>query len=266
MFGKTFKARLAAAAMVLASSAVHAGPQVFFGSDPAAGGVFPTDAANPVLQAQAAFEAQVVVTKREAFTSSTPGFIGATGNSTALFGGAGNTLTQDVLPDSPPPVGARIVSGPAANGRFNTTGGNASGAWIQSDWDFTLNLTERVNAFAFFGTDFGDFGGKLSIELLDGGLRVADNVFLNTDGSDLAIGGDDGSLLFFGYAADELLFNRIVFTVTQSSTEPDTLGFDDLRVGNLREPTGTVPEPGSLTLAGLALFAAGWARRSKQAC
>lgn len=264
-FGSAWRTGLVAATLVLGALAAQAAPLTFFGSDPGAGGVFPVDATNPALQAQAAFEAQVDVTKREAFTSSTTGFIGVTGNSTPVFGNTG-TLTQVAIA-IPPPAGARIVSGPGANGRFNTTDGSASGAWIQTDWNFTLNIGQQVGAFAFFGTDFGDFDGGLAIELFDGGKSIATNVFLDAAGLPFATGPGNGSLLFFGYASD-VLFDRIVFTITQpAGGNVDTLGFDDLRVGNLRQttPPGTVPEPGSLALAGLALFAAGWARKARPA-
>ncbi len=261
-FGKTCRTGLAAVALTLGVCAAQAAPLTFFGSDPGAVGVFPADAENPARQAQAAFEAQVDVAKREAFTSSTTGFIGVTGNSTPVFGGT-DTLTQVAIANLPL-AGARIISGPQVNGRFNTTDGSALGAWIQTDWNFTLNIGQQVGAFAFFGTDFGDFDGGLAIELFDGNTSKAANVFLDAAGRPFATGPGNGSLLFFGYASD-VLFDRIVFTITQpAGGETDTLGFDDIRVGNLK-PSGTVPEPGSLALAGLALFAAGWARKARPA-
>jgi hypothetical protein len=98
------------------------------------------------------------------------------------------------------------------------------------------------------------------------------NVFTDGTGGALSLGrtgttADDGSLLFFGFASD-VLFDRIVFKVGQAPGtvvgDWDYLGFDDIMVGNLRNGTGgTVPEPGSLALVGLALFAAGWARKAQ---
>ena len=80
-------------------------------------------------------------------------------------------------------------------------------------------------------------------------------------------GTNSGSVLFFGFATDEYKFDRLEFKITQTGTNPlafDTLGFDDLRVANLRASINGAPEPGSLALAGLALFAAGWARRAQR--
>jgi hypothetical protein len=265
-FGKACRAGLAAAALMLGSFAAQAAPLTFFGSDAGAGGKFPTDATNPAVAAQAAFEAQVAVTKSEAFTSSSAGSIRGAANSTPIFGGGAGTLTQvDPNTDASNLLGAVIKSGNEAFGRFNTTGGSASGAWIETDWTFTVNIGERVGAFAFFGTDFGDFDGGLAIELFDGANSVATNVFLD-NGQPFVTGPGSGSLLFFGYVADVgKLFDRIEFRISQAGGF-DTLGFDDLRVGHLRAPpTGTVPEPGSLALAGLALFAAGWARKARAA-
>ncbi len=266
-FGKACKAGLAAATLMLGVFAAHAAPLTFFGSDPGAGGVFPADAMNPTLVAQAAFQAQLDLAsiKKEDFTSSTAGSIRETSNSTPIFGGGASTLTQvDPNTDATNLLGAVIKSGNEAFGRFNTTGGNASGAWIETDWTFTVNIGDRVDAFAFFGTDFGDFDGGLAIELFDGANSVAANVFRDAAGQAFVTGPGSGSLLFFGYASD-VRFDRIEFTVSQAGGF-DTLGFDDLRVGNLRAPpTGNVPEPGSLALAGLALFAAGWSRKARPA-
>lgn len=272
-FGSACRTGLVAATLVLGALAAEAAPLTFFGSDPGASGKFPVDAANPALQAQAAFEAQVDVTKREAFAalpaaSSPTGSIRETSNSTPIFGGGASTLTQvDPNTENTNLLGAVIMSGNEASGRFNTTGSSATGAWIETDWTFTVNIGERVGAFAFFGTDFGDFDGGLAIELFNGANSVATNVFLDANRQAFVTGPGSGSLLFFGYVADVgTLFDRIEFRVSQTGGF-DTLGFDDLRVGNLRQttPPGTVPEPGSLALAGLALFATGWARKARPA-
>lgn len=265
-FAAACRTGLAAAALTVGTFAAQAAPLTFFGSDPAAGGVFPS-AKDPetslALLAQTAFAAQVVATGTETFEASTPGFIGATGNRTPVFGGG--TLRQ-TSPDSASDLaGAEVKFGSAESGRFNTTGGSATGRWIETDWNFTLDIGQRVGAFAFFGTDFGDFDGRLAIELFDGLTRVAANVFLDATDQPLVTGPGDGSLLFFGYASD-VLFDRIEFRISQAAGTFDTLGFDDIRVGNLRQvspPPGNVPEPGSLVLAGLALLAAAWARRAR---
>lgn len=281
-FGNLIRAALAASAM--AAMAAQAAPLYFFGNAPTAGAVFPTDPASadyaPVTKRNE-FLTAVETTGNESFEASAPGFISSTANQLTVFGTG--TLLSQAQPTGQPYLGATVMNGTSSNGRFNTTGGAASGRWIQTDSNFTITLGAAVGAFGFYGTDFGDFAGGLQIALYDAaGDLIDDNVFTDSGNAPLqprlanTQDSQDGSLLFFGYAS-ERLFSRIVFSINQSSTpndDPnlppipmrDILGFDDMVLGNLRTttpPTG-VPEPGSLALAGLALFAAGWARKTQR--
>lgn len=275
MFEKSIKLGFAALTIALGMSAAQASPLYFFGNLPTAGGAFPSDPASPPRQSQADFLAAVNVVSTQNFEAATPGALAGINygfsNSMPIFGNG--TLTQEPLPEeSPRPYnGATVKSGPSSNGRFNTTDGNASGRWIESDWSFTINVGTDVGAFGFYGTDFNDFLGELVIELYDGDTLVEDNAFTDEAGVPLqprepgSTTALNGSLLFFGYAST-ISFDRIVFHIGQPTTGPlDTLGFDDIIVGNLRDiPPGSVPEPGSLALAGLALVAAGWARQAQR--
>lgn len=266
------KACLAAVTLLAVASLAQATPTYYFGNLPDAGGVFPTDTNSPPLAVQAAFNGAVDVTLTETFESRAVGSLNGaayTPKNQMEVLGAGNLLSQTLPPGLPNEIGAAVKSGAQANGRFNTTGGAASGKWLETDWDFIITLATKVEAFAFFGTDFGDFDGNLKIALYDGNTLIDDNVFTDGNNNPLEPRGtgnvaQNGSLLFFGYSSS-VKFDKIVFDITQPAVgQLDYLGIDDLRVGNLKAVTNPTPEPGSLALAGLALFAAGWARRARR--
>lgn len=280
VFGNMFKSGLAAAALALVATAAQATPQYFFGNLPTAGGLFPSDSLSPPRVAQGNFMSAVEVTGTQTVESATPGALSGApynfSNSMSIF--SGGTLRQTQPEESPRAYnGVTVKSGSSSQGRFNTTGGAATGRWIESDWSFTIDVGSNVGAFGFYGTDFADFMGALVIELYAGNTLVEDNAFTDAAGAPVqprsaneTLAAQNGSLLFFGYASSTT-FDRIVFKIGQQDTGPlDTLGFDDIVVGNLKAgvtpPPGPnpAPEPGSLALAGLALVAAGWARRAQR--
>ncbi|MDP2008237.1 MAG: PEP-CTERM sorting domain-containing protein [Rubrivivax sp.] len=287
-FGKLFSLAAGTVAAVCFAAAAQAEPLYFFGNGPTTLGQFPTDPAGPNYEPVTKYEAflaAVAVGSTQDFENSPVTAISNSDNALGVFGTG--TLTQS-QPAFPPYRGAEVRNGAGSNGRFNTTGlEGAAGGWLQTDSSFTIDLgSTSVGAFGFFGTDFGDFTGNLQIAIYaaDGEL-IDGNIFTANDANDpLALrdtsimDSQDGSLIFFGYASDRL-FSKLVFTVGQTSTpgaagEPptlgrDILGFDDLMIGNLRTvtpppPPNPTPEPGSLVLVGLALFAAGWARKTQQ--
>ncbi len=246
---------------------------------PAATGNFPTGCPDANLascapvNARGLFDDQVAVTLTETFETRTVGQLSGSSyvppNVMTVFG-SGNTLSQ-AAPIGDGLLRGRVREGTTQFGRFNTTNGALSGRWFETDSAFTIDLAAEVDALGFYGTDFGDFSGSLSIALydVDGNTvtLVQQNVFTSASGGSLPLGNQDGSLLFFGFASD-VKFNRAVLSITQGSgiTSVDFLGFDDIVVGNLRNGGGTnpAPEPGSLALVGLALFAASWARKTQR--
>ena len=125
---------------------------------------------------------------------------------------------------------------------------------------FTIEFSKAISAFAFFGTDIGDFDGTLYMEMYrNGALQTTLTV---RDGSKPAQNGNE--LLFYGFASPDVAYDKIVFR-TKSPGGNDVFGFDDFwaaDAGQLVTPTPT-PEPGSLALVGLALAAAGLMRRRK---
>ena len=282
-FGNMIRQSVLALACVLVPLAASAAP-VYFGNSGKAGGVVPSNcpdennAACAAVNARDSFLKAIDVTGEESFSSSALGFISGSSNLLQVFG-PGSQLSQ-AAPDFPY-AGALVTAVSGTDGRFNTTpvsSLNPLPQWLETDSKFIITLAEAVGAFGFYGTDFGDFQGTLRVKFIfgyDGDSSTADDleVSIGTDGDPLyPVSGDNGSLVFFGYASSRL-FQRIEFSIDQF-VDPETgevfrdgLGFDDMVIGNLKTttpPPNPMPEPGSLALAGLALLAAGSARRRRR--
>jgi len=172
------------------------------------------------------------------------------------FAGSAGAITANLVGN----IGQQVV-GMSEAGRFNTTAGGSQYWRVDStsNGSFSINFSRSISAFGFYATDVGDFGGVLSLDL----TRSADNVIETllvrpqNSGSNIA----SGSLLFFGFADQNSEYSRVTFRSTGTLSTPDYFGFDDFVVadrGQIRVPTPPtgIPEPGSLALVGLALFAA----------
>lgn len=196
------------------------------------------------------------VTARNAFMSNLTGvgnqdFESLTGSAplSLAFPGANTPTITATLTGA-----GTVVNNPGnTNGRYNTTTGGSK--WWDTSGFFQLDFSSPISAFGFYGTDVGDFGGRVTLTLTDTNNVVTTLTVNNT------VGAANGSLLFYGFIDTTTAYKRIVFGNTSFDT--DGFGFDNMVVGDSGQlvTQGTVPEPASLGLVGLALAAAGLSGR-----
>jgi hypothetical protein len=196
-----------------------------------------------------AFGARITEQGRIGFEGSAAGAAGTIvfGGNTATFSGSSATV-----------IDGNTLGNDFSLGRYNMTGYNANGVdagglpaladgatdkgrWLEASSTFSILFGSAIQALGFFGTDFSDFGGSMSLTLRDGaGDAIAT---LNPPTSD----GVNAGLVFFGVTSTRS-FLSVDFTFSGSAF--DVVGFDEFIVGDLRQ----VPEPGTLALAGLSLL------------
>ena len=220
--------------------------------------------APPVLNSDmstqlAAFNAAITVlgsNEYESGANAGPGTFSYTGGTATLTGGS---VVGVAL--SPTPLGRYNMTSPVAADPF--TGGIGYGHWLEGTADFSYTFSNAITALGFFGTDFGDLKGSFVLDLYTGTTLIYSTSSIKNDG----VNKGNGNLLFYGVTSD-VSFDKAVFKITQAvgATTLDVLGFDSLIVGRANVTSGTIPEPTSLALAGLALAAAGFAaRRNRRA-
>ena len=204
-----------------------------------------------------------------------------------------------------PDTGAETcVPGAALGGRYSvlpeTTTNFYEGRVVPGGTTFSLSFDQAVAGFSFFGMDLGDFGGTVSVELLDATGGVLGAFSLN----DKLTGQLQGGALFWGVTSDAEAtdFRGVRFTGALSDAASaacalapagasctDVFAFDRFTVatrGQLASSSGTtssgtsstgstgstgssgggggtVPEPLSLLLALGALGGAAVARRRR---
>jgi hypothetical protein len=253
-----FTSALVATATVSASGLASAEALVFFGSDPLAGGTVP--AGGQAQTARGLFSAALLSSSTENFEAATAGFQPTSASPQAVFGNTGTMFRNDGALGTTR-IENRTSIGGSNTGRFNTTTAGA-GKWWETSASFTLTLGSTVQAIGFYGTDFGDFAGSLTLHLFNGDAAVATDIDVPPGG------GQNGSLLFYGYINNALSFNRVVFTVGQATpgniNSYDFVGIDDLVVGRANgTPPPGVPTPGTLALAMLSLGLLGYTRRRR---
>lgn len=156
-----------------------------------------------------------------------------------------------------------IRSGAAFTGDFASEGSQYLFSSVQggSVNSFTINFDQAVAAFGFVGTDIGDIGAVLTLELANGGTTqvAVGNSIAGPNGEFIS-----GSALFFGIVAEDLasLFTSIRFDF--ASPEFDSFGFDEMTVGDI-DQVNPIPLPtaGALGLMGITAIGA---RRRRAAC
>jgi len=184
--------------------------------------------------ARLAFLANLVGVGTETFEGFAPGTpaplsISFAGAGTATLTGSGASV-------------ASVPSGTNGVGRYPVSGNQ----YLETGFNFTINFSDPIAAFGFYGVDVGDFGGQVTLTATNGHTEVL--TIPNT------INGLGGSVIYFGFYDLENQYTSIAFGNTAAGT--DYFGFDDMTIGSI-EQVSPVPEPASMLLLGLGLLIGG---------
>lgn len=235
------------------SGTVAAAPMVFFGEDLSPGGTVP--AAGNAATARASFLSNLVGVGNENFEGfanltsiASPGigisFPGSAGNITATMvgavGGIGGICNQT--------IGGTVGGLGCGFARFATSGNN----YLQTQ-TMSISFSNPISAFGFYGTDFGDFNGVISLTLSGG---ATETIAVNTTQGSSA----NGNLIFWGFVDPSVTYSSIAFA-SSGGGGADVFAFDDMVIGDREQVVTRVPEPGTLALSALALLALGLRRR-----
>lgn len=228
---------LEALALLVAATSAQASPTVYFGENQSPGALV----SGAPVTARDSFLSQLTGVRTENFES----FAFGTGAPIimAFTGSGGSTLNATLS-------GQGQVENRLAAGRFNTSpnvGSVASTKWWDVLGNFSITFNSPISAFGFYGTDIGDFNGQVTLALTAFDDTVTKLTVNNT------VNGRNGSLLFYGFIDPTITYKSIAFGSTGTSGA-DFFGFDDMIVGDQRQISGTVPEPGTLALVGLSLL------------
>lgn len=247
---KTLSLAFVGAAALMASTVTQASIINFFGEDLNNSAYTPLASTPNANAAAASFLSNLSGVGTETFEgfaagTSAPLNLTFPGAGTATLAG-GNGNVASTTPGTTNTYGRYAISG---SHYWEVTAGGGG--------DFTVNFSQAIAAFGFYGIDIGDFGGQITLGLANGASTIV--TVNNTVGSN---GNTDGSVLFQGIigttASD--LFTSVTFNTTTG--QGDVFAFDNLTIGSLEQVThGRVPVTGVLPLMGLAIGAMTLIRR-----
>lgn len=113
------------------------------------------------------------------------------------------------------------------NGRFNTTPSGAR--FLEFYDDVILDFSTNINALGFYGTDWGDFDGRVKVTLTDSADVETTYDVPHT------VPAANSSLIFWGFTHPGAAYKRARLFCTYDSTpgygEGDFFGVDDIIVG-----------------------------------
>lgn len=122
---------------------------------------------------------------------------------------------------------------------------------------FSINFSNPIAAFGFYGTDIGDFNGQVTVTTTNGSSTI---YVINhpTGQENYAF-----TALYWGVIDTVNPFTSITFANTGSGA--DYFGFDDFSIGSIEQvqPHPT-PEPATMLLLGLGLVGLAGVRRKIQ--
>jgi hypothetical protein len=221
------------------SSVASAAPSIFFGEDLNNSESVRLSSTPNSSAAETQFKSNLVGVGTETFES----FSNGTGTPLTLnFSGAGTATLAGTGAIS------SVTSGTNGYGRYPISGNNywevtAGGTGAASA--FTINFSQAIAAFGFYGVDIGDFGGQLVLTLQNGTTHTY--TVPNTLGSG---GSTGGSVLYWGIIDTVDTFKSIAF---YQSTTDDTFAFDNMTIGAVEQVVPT-PEPMTMILLGLGML------------
>jgi hypothetical protein len=144
-------------------------------------------------------------------------------------------------------------------GRFATSGSKFWEQTVGPNTAFNITFSQAIAAFGFYGTDIGDFNGRLTLSFFNGATKVGSFVAQDGDLSGNAVPSLDGNLRFWGVTFATNAFNKVEFVMAGNT---DVFGFDDMTIADASQVQ--VPEPSSLALVGSGMLAlVGIARRRR---